>query len=145
MQTTRGRGDTSALIASETAHPSSSELSEPFPTKSAYSKQARIYFSRFLRFSVPAKACTDVSSQLGDPVCRVPSRTVFGGGVDSSPSITQCINPVPPALLLLGLAGSRLEAGGQTPPLFVGSQQSHRRGNLQTWLDQSQLKGRIPT
>lgn len=47
MQSTRGRGDTSALIASETAHPSSSELSEPFPTKSAYSKQARIYFRVF--------------------------------------------------------------------------------------------------
>lgn len=55
MQSTRGRGDTSALIASETTHPSSSELSEPFPTKSAYSKQARIYFRVFFALACQLK------------------------------------------------------------------------------------------
>lgn len=68
----RGRDDTdtgtgtSALIASQTIHPSSSELFEPFPTKTAYRKYARICFSHLLRFSTLTKAYIDISSQLGD-------------------------------------------------------------------------------
>lgn len=45
-----------------------------------------------------------------------PAGMVFGGGVDSSPSITRSINPVP-ALLL----GSGLWAGGRLHSLLVPS------------------------
>lgn len=72
-----------------------------------------------------------------------PPGTVFGGGVDSSPSITRCINPVP--LRCPAGAGRISPLGSRTPSLFVGSQRFHKRDNLQTWPHYLQHKGRIPT
>lgn len=114
----QGEEGASALIASQTAHPSSSELFELFPTTTARRKYARIhchvFFAWARELNLPRRCFSS-----GRPCGKVPS----GMGL-----VGVWIHPhqSPAALILSLLCCGIWPLGRRTPSLFVGSRPFHK-------------------
>lgn len=114
----QGEEGTSALIASQTAHPSSSELLELFLLQQLTENMLEFTVTFSLLGHVNS-TYTDGASQVGDPAGRSPA----GMGL-----VGVWIHPhqSPAALILSLLCCGIWPLGRRTPSLFVGSQPFHK-------------------